>query len=104
MAIAHGNVTYWDPLTKPDVGSIYVDNYSMQVKVFDGKDWITMADPVNMELSDLQQLLRDRENLSDSWLETKYEDLKQMREQHEKEYKTLSEKYRVFEILRMSGE
>lgn len=102
MAITSKQPTTWDPLTRPEVGSVYMDNFTMQIKVFDGTTWITMPDSgllEDMNLTDLQQMIRDRKNMSDGWLETKYTDLKDLRERAEKEYNTLRDKYKVFEIL-----
>jgi len=97
----------WNPLTKPEVGDLYMDNFTMQVKVFDGSSWILIPGTDNLqdiELSDLQQMIRDRKNMSDGWIETKYPDLKDLRERYEEEYNTLRDKYKVFEILSINTE
>jgi len=107
MAITNNNITYWDPLTKPQVGSICMDNYTLQVKVFDGTAWIPFVTIEAMEdinLADLQRMIRDRKNMSDSWIEINYPDLKELRKRYEKEYNTLRDKYKVFEILKISGD
>ena len=107
MAITIKQPLMWDPLTKPAVGSLSMDNYTMQVKVFDGTAWIIIPGVdllEDMDLTDLQQMIRDRKNMSDGWLETKYPDLKEVRERYEEEYETLRDKYKVFEILSMNTE
>jgi len=106
MAITSKHQFMWDPMTKPVVGSLCMDHYTMQIKVFDGTTWILIPGAENLEdinLSDLQQMIKNRKNMSDGWLESKYTDLKDLRERYEEEYDTLRDKYKVFEILNLPG-
>lgn len=97
---------YWDPMTKPVVGSLSFNNMTMEARVFDGKSWITIpGDRIqDMSQDELYNLTHVSNNMSDKWLEARYTDLKEMREQQEEEYNTLRDKYKIFEILKISGE
>ena len=107
MAITAKQPLMWDPMTKPVVGSLCMDHYTMQIKVFDGTSWLILPGAESLEdisLSDLQQMMKARKNMSDGWLETKYPDLKDLRKRYEKEYDALRDKYKVFEILSLPGD
>ena len=102
MATTNKQLALWNGSKKPEVGDLTMDHYSLQVKVFDGTAWLTLPGTDNLQdinLTDLQQMIRNRKNMSDSWIETKYPDLKELRKRYEKEYDTLRDKYKVFEIL-----
>ena len=104
--MSNNNIKLHDGLSRPVVGSIMNDMHSLRYKIFDGTEWIDIPYELQdiKDMSALQQMLVDRRNISDSWLETKYPDLQQLRTKQETEYKQLSDKYRVFEILNRSGE
>lgn len=105
MAVAN-KITYWNGVAKPCIGSIVLDHATQQCKVFNGTHWIAIDYTFLLDnnMTDLQEMLGDAERLTDLWIESQYPDLKEMRKQHQESYKTLSDKYRVFEILKRSGE
>jgi hypothetical protein len=103
---------YYDPVQTqrgPMLGDIIKDCYGMRIKVFDGTEWQEIAEETiqDMEIEHLHAMLeglrRDKEMISDSYLEKQYEDLKLLREEQEREYDRLRDKYKVFEILKASG-
>ena len=107
MAILHTNkITQWDPFTRPVVGSIHTDLYGLDYKIFDGAEWISCTREYLEDVTpeELQEMLEGRAVMTGTWLESKYPDLKHMRIQYEQEYEALAEKYRIFEILKRSGE
>lgn len=97
-------ITYHDCLSKPKIGSIIQDYNKLTLKIFNGTDWIKISTEDIDTMSDIQHRWQNQKQLSDSWLEEKYSDLKKIRESYEKEYNTLRDKYKVFEILSIRGE
>lgn len=103
------SVNYWNGLNKPTAGQIVADfahGFEWRYKVFDGNEWHDIPGEAieELTLTDIQRLVSDRKSISDRYLETKYMDLKHLREQQEQEYENLRNKYKVFEILKITGE
>lgn len=86
----------------PLVGQIVTDHAAMESRIWTGSEWVSICDSALDEsnIDILKQLLMDRKNMSNEWLESEYNDLKLLREQHEAEYNLLRDKYKVFEILK----
>jgi len=108
MAMYHDS-----PPAAPGVGDIVkhppdIENSYERVMVFDGSNWIQINESSlqGLNLSQLRELLlaaqKNKELVTDSYLEGQYADLKVLREQQEVAYTQLRDKYKVFEILKQT--
>ena len=97
----------WDGCQAPCAGEIISamdpNRLETMYKVYDGHEWHSVPEEAMQDLTmrEIQCLIMDRKNFSDSFLETEYPDLRMLRERHEIEYETLRNKYKTFEILRI---
>jgi hypothetical protein len=103
------SVNYWNGLNRPTAGQIvknFANGFDYEYKVFDGNEWHDIPGEAieDLTLSDIQRLVSDRKSISDTYLESQYVDLKALREDFEQEYENLRNKYKTFEILRLTGE
>lgn len=81
----------------PEVGAYVYDYASYDMKVFDGTDWITLGMDDMKAVHRIETELRNKENLSDTYLEEEYPELKALKEQYNEE----RDKLRTFEILKL---
>jgi hypothetical protein len=78
------------------VGDVYFDPTTDQYKMYDGSNWITLDAHDQRDVLEIQEHMKGRQNITESYLEKEYPDLKELKEAYNK----LAEKYRVFEILK----
>lgn len=107
--MALNSVDYWNGLHRPMPGQIvkdFTNGFDYRYKVFDGNEWHDIPGEAieDLTLSDIQKLVSDRKSISDKYLESQYADLKALREDFEQKYENLRNKYKTFEILRLTGE
>ncbi len=111
MAIGPIQVETFDGTRKPKLGDVVRDILEFGYKMWDGTEWIHIDESVfEKDPHFAKKLAMGVMKISDELLETKYPDLKVLREDTERriaaiqeEYDTLRDKYKVFEILRRDG-